>query len=230
MPKQFWWPGSLASQRSLMQNFGAKIPSYQATLSLTLLQVGAMTALCDAFIGAYDSTLSAKDSMKAMTQWRDEVFYGEPTGNEAPQAPVFAVVGNTSYTRGVVTQFIACRELIVNLPNYTETIGEDLGIVGSEVPSRPADEVMPELKAVKVSGYTVNLSGSMQGFDAMRVEYAKKGGGFQPVAFLTNLPGSFEVTPAVADQPEVGMVRTIFIKRNAEFGNYSPNYPVTVSE
>ncbi len=69
----------------------------------------------------------------------------------------------------------------------------------------------------------------MQGFDAMRVEYAPKGGNFAPVAFLTNTPGGFSITPAVANQPETGHIRAIYIKKNAEYGNYSADYPVTLA-
>jgi hypothetical protein len=58
---------------------------------------------------------------------------------------------------------------------------------------------------------------------------APNGGDFAPVAFLTNTPGSFQITPANPNQPESGVIRAVYIKKNAEYGNYSANYPVTVS-
>jgi hypothetical protein len=89
--------------------------------------------------------------------------------------------------------------------------------------------VTPNLKTATSTGYWVNLSGSMQGMDALRVEYAPKGGAFKTVAFLTNTPGGFQITPLAAGQPETGHIRAVFIKKNAEFGNYSADYPVTLS-
>jgi len=65
--------------------------------------------------------------------------------------------------------------------------------------------------------------------DALRVEYARKGGSFSPVAFLTNTPGGFQITPETPGEPETGHVRAVFIKKNEEYGNYSADYPVTVS-
>ena len=65
--------------------------------------------------------------------------------------------------------------------------------------------------------------------DALRVEYQPNGGKFATIAFLTKTPGGFQLTPTNPNQPEKGMIRCVFIKKNAEFGNFSPNYPVTVS-
>ena len=167
--------------------------------------------------------------MLAATAWRDDVFFGEPTGNPAGRAPVFPVPSGATFTRGTVTQFIELRELIVALPAYTMAIGEDLGIVGAEITPRPTDEIVPVFKRVSASGHSVTLAGSMQGFDALRVEYAPKGGNFAPVAFLTNTPGSFQITPATPGGAEIGQIRAIYIRKNAEVGNYSANYPVTLA-
>ncbi len=229
MARKFWWPGALPDQLILIQNFLAKIVTLGPILGLSPAQVTAAIALCEAFIGAFNATEQAKQTMQSMTQWRDVVFYGEPTGKSAPQAPVFAVVGPVTYSRGVVTQFFALRDLIVALPDYTIDIGEDLGIVGAEIQKELAEETAPVLKTVTSTGYWVNLTGSMRGMDAMRVEYARKGGNFSTVAFLTNTPGGFQITPTDPNIPETGHIRAIYIKRNEDFGNYSPDYPVTLS-
>jgi hypothetical protein len=198
-------------------------------LNLSAAQIAAAEALCNAFIAAFNSTEQARQTMVAMTAWRTEVFFGEPEGNPAPAAPVFSAAETADYTLGVVNQFFALRDLIVASPGYTEAIGEDLGIVGTEVQPRPAGDVTPQLKAVPSNGYTVNISGSMQGMDAMRVEYAPKGGNFRTVAFLTNTPGGFQVSPTTPGAPESGHIRAVYIKRNEEFGNFSADYPVTLS-
>jgi hypothetical protein len=229
MPKKFWWPSTMADQLVLAQNFGKKIGEYAAALPLTPAQVTAAEALCTAFAGAFDFTEGCRTTMQAATQWRDMVFYGEPEGTAAPPPPIFPVGVVSPYTRGVVKQLFALRDLIVALPGYTQSIGDDLGIVGAEITPRPPAEVTPDLRPSTSVGYWVNLTGSMQGMDAMRVEYAPKGGSFSTVAFLTNTPGGFQITPANPNQPETGHIRAVFIKKNADFGNYSPDYPVTVS-
>lgn len=229
MARKFWWPSSMPDQLVLMQNFHSKIGNYAATLGLSPDELMAAEGLCDAFIGTFNVAEQCRQTMQAMTQWRDRVFHGTPVGNPAPPAPVFPVVGTVAYTLGVVKQFIALRDRIVASPNYTLAIGEDLGLVGAQITPPPPSSVKPVFKTVSTSGLTVNLVGSMQGMDALRVEYAPNGGSFQPVAFLTNTPGGFQITPQNPNQPENGRIRAVFIKKNAEYGTYSSEYPVTVS-
>ena len=229
MPKKFWWPSVMANQLVVIQNFSAKIAGYRDILPLDATQVAKAQAVCSAFIAAFNATEQARQTMQAMTAWRDEVFYGEPTGAAAPTGPGFAPPPSGTFTLGIVKQFFEIRDLIVASPGYTEAIGEDLGIVGAEQTNKPASDYTPQLKATTSAGYNVTISGSMQGMDALRVEYARKGGAFTPVAFLTNMPGGFQITPATPGQPESGHIRAVYIKKNAEYGNFSADYPVTVS-
>lgn len=228
MTKRGWWPGAMPDQLVLVQNFQSKIVGYANVLPLTEDQALAAVALCNAFVGSFNSGERCRATMLSMTQWRDEVLYGEP-GRDAPAAPVFPVVGAQTYTTGVVKQFFQLRDLIVASPGYTLAIGEDLGIVGARITPRPPDSIEPVLKAVASTGYWINVSGSMKGMDALRVEYAPKGGTFSTVAFLTKTPGGFQITPKTPGQPEIGHVRAVYIKRNAEVGSFSSDYPVLVS-
>jgi len=192
-------------------------------------EISAINDLCDTFVGVVNATDQRRASMQSMVAWRDEILFGEPEGGPAPEPPAFPAVTFPAATLGTVPQFFSVRDRIVSAKGYTLAIGEDLGIVGPEMSQLNPDNVAPSLKPTTSAGYWVNLSGSMQGMDAMRVEYAPKGGNFTTVAFLTNTPGGFQITPANPNQPEMGHIRAVFIKKNAEFGNYSADYPVTVS-
>ncbi len=229
MAVKFWWPSSMPAQLVLVQNFKAKIGNYRAPLPLTLAEVAAAQELCDGFVGAFNAVEQCRQTMIALTKWRDDVFNAEPVGAAAPAAPVFPVVGAVNYTLGTVTQFFRLRDLIVASPGYTNAMGEDLGIVGAQIIPPSPDQVQPQFKSVTVNGSTINVSGSMQGMDAMRVEYAPNGGTFRTVAFLTNTPGGFTLTPQNPNQPETGQIRAVYIRRNAEVGNFSASYPVTVA-
>ena len=229
MARKPWWPGSASEQVVLVQNFQAKIGTYAAVLNLAAEQIAAAQSLCDAFLGAFNLADQSRLTMQAMTQWRDIVFFGEPFGEPAPVPPVFPVGGSPAYTRGVVKQFFAFRDMIVSLPNYTMAIGEDLGIIGPAITPVPEASVTPDLRTSVTNGNFVNLVGSMQGMDALRVEYAPQGGQFSTVAFLTKTPGGFTINSQDPNQPQNGQIRAIFIKKNADYGNYSPNYPVTVA-
>jgi len=219
----------MPAQVVLVQNFSVKIANYATVLGMSPAQLDTAEALCSNFVSAFNVVEQCKATMIAMTKWRDEVFNGEPAGGTAQAAPVFPVVPANAYTLGTVTEFFRLRDRIVASAGYTQAIGEDLGIVGATIVPVAPDTVTPNLKTATMANYWVNISGSMQGADALRVEYARNGGDFAPIAFLTNTPGSFQITPAQPNQPESGVIRAVYIKKNSEYGNYSANYPVTVS-
>ena len=229
MARNPWWPGSMPDQLVLIQNFQSKIGALGPVLGLSLADITAAGVLCTSFIDVFNVVEQAKSTMQAMTAWRNAVFYGEPVGAAAAPAPVFPVVGTDPFKNGIVKQFQDLRDRIVASPGYTVQIGEDLGIVGSETAPKLFDNVAPELKATTSTGYWVNIIGSMKGMNAVRIEYAPNGGQFKTVGFLTNTPGSVQITPAQPNQPETGQIRAIFIKKNEEFGNYSPSYPVVLA-
>ena len=229
MPKKFWWASSLADQVSTVQNFMSKIGGYALPLGWTPAQVTAARNLCTAFIETYNFAEASRMTMQAVTQWRDLVFNGQPTGGQIPSPPMFPIGDLPAATRGVVTQFFALRDQIVANSGYTLAMGEDLGIVGAEITPLAPTDMTPSLKPTVSMGNTVNLAGSMQGMDALRVEYAPTGGSFSTVAFLTKTPGGFQIKPANPNQPETGVIRAIFIKKNEELGNFSPSYPIMVS-
>lgn len=210
-------------------NLKNRIDDNAQALDLSAAQVANAIAICDTFIAAVSVTDSCKQVMQGMKQWRDAVLDGEPVGTAAPQAPVFPVVGPVTYTLGVVKQLFKLRDMIVSLPGYTMAIGEDLGIVGAEITPPEPSEMAPVFKSVRTSGTTVTLTGSMHGMDAMRVEYAPANGSFSTVGFATNTPVVVNITPTNPNQPENGQIRAVFIKKNSPFGNFSANYPVTIS-
>ncbi len=64
----------------------------------------------------------------------------------------------------------------------------------------------------------------------MRVEYRKKGANnWMTVAFFTKMPGEFTITPTTPNEPESGEIRARFIKKSEDYGEFSPNYVITVS-
>lgn len=229
MPRTFWWPNTLAAQILLIQNFLAKITSYESTLGWKPDQVAAAIALCNAIIAAIDVTNQCRAAMQAVTNWRDIVLYGEPKGTPGPKAPVFPLIDGSIFNRGLVDQFFELRDQIVASNGYSLAMGEDLGIVGAEHAGKVPADTTPELKTVSASSNVVTITGSMQGMPAMRVEYAAKGQTYGSVAVITNLPAQITVPMANPNVPQLGTIRTIFIKKNADYGNYSPNYDVTLA-
>lgn len=224
-----WLPTRLSDLFTMFNNILGKIGNYELVLPLTAAQVTEIETIATNFIATFNFVDTSRSTMQSLTEWRDMLLEGEPVGDPLPAAPVFNNIGAVTGSRGILPRFRELRELIVAQPGYTLAIGEDLMIVGAETTSTPEAEVAPSLKLTTATGYKVNVAGSMQGMDAMRVEYKRSGGSWITAAFLTKTPGEFTVTPQTPGDPESGHVRAVFTKKNEQFGNFSPEYPITVS-
>jgi len=226
-----WLPTRLADLIEMFQNILVKIDGQAPVLGLTPAQVTRIKLICEECIAVCNYVAQARATTESLVEWRENIFYGTPTGKDAPpppEYPTYAAVGGSFI--GIITEFRELRELIVALPNYTRAIGEDLMIVAVEGAELPENETAPELKVSTEGGYQVNVAGSMQGFKAMRVDYQRSGSSqWNQAAFLIKLPGKFAITPATPGQPESGQIRAIFIDDNEPYGNYSPSYPLTIS-
>lgn len=215
----------------MFQNILAKIAGYTAVLPLTAAQVTRIELICEEFIAVYNYVTQARATTESLVEWRDNIFTGSPAGEAAKNPPAYpAYTAVTDSFIGIFTEFRELVDLIKASPGYNKAIGEDLMIVAPETEKALEAEIAPDLKVATESGYKVSVAGSMQGMDAMRIEYQRSGStAWNIAAFLTKLPGTFVINPATPGQPENGQIRAIFIKKNEEYGIHSPCYPVTIS-
>lgn len=228
MARKFWWPRRLVDQQMIVRNFRSKIAGHAAVLGLSPAETAAAVALCDTMITAYNATEACKLTMQAMTAWRDEVLFGKQTGAVAPAAPLFPAPPAGGLTRGAVDQFIELRNQIVAAPGFNESIGDDLGLLGPEHRRKDASEIVPELNFRVANGGWIKVTGSLQGTDAVRIEKKAGDGEFTTAAFLTITPGEFPLTTTTPGAVERVALRAIFIRKNKEYGNFSPIYNVVV--
>ncbi|MFN0280133.1 MAG: hypothetical protein ACKVRN_16270 [Pyrinomonadaceae bacterium] len=229
--KNDWLPSRLADVAEMFTNVKAKVGGYSGTLPLTLAQTTAIVLICNEFLNVYNYVLQARSTTEGLVEWRDIILRGTPVGGAAPAPPAYptytAIAGSTV---GIITAFRDYADIIKSAPGYTRAIGEDLMIVAVRPDALVPEEIMPQLRVKTLSGFLVNVGGSMQGFDALRVEYIRNASStYNIAAFLTRLPGEFAIVPATPGQPEAGRIRAVFIKKNEQFGNFSPEYPVVLS-
>ena len=229
MAKASWWPKRLPDRRALMANFLAKIGGYAATLGLPAGLVTESETICTNWIAAYDWVEDVDATKRAAVSWRDNLWRGEPMGDPLPAAPVFAVIGAVTGEIGIEDRFFEIRDIITKSDGYTQAIGDDLMIEGAEEGPAPEAEIVPSLTLVVMPGYKINIKASLQGRDALQVEYKPNGGDWIVLKVLTKLPYDLVVVPQTPGQPESGHVRAIIIDENEPFGNYSPEYAVTLS-
>jgi hypothetical protein len=233
MARKPWFPANNPDRLTMFQNVVKKIGDYTVVLPITVAQQTRIELICDTFVAAYTYVEQTRATTQSLVDWRNNIFEGDPAGDPAPAAPAFGAVSMpVGAFIGIFDEFREMRELIVASPGYTQAIGEDLMIVGTESEELVEQDVIPNLKVSVSTGYKVSVAASLQGMDAMRVEYKRNGASgsvWSNAAFLTKLPAEFTITPQTPGEPESGHIRAVFIKKNEEFGQFSPEYPITVS-
>ncbi|HEX8734842.1 MAG TPA: hypothetical protein VF721_05920 [Pyrinomonadaceae bacterium] len=228
-----WFPRNRSQQLDMFTNIKAKIGGYQASLPLEAAKVDRIILICETFITVYNFVEQTRATLKQLTEWQDLIFTAEggTQGAIAPKAPTFnSVTLPDDAFVGLFPEFRKLRDDIINAANYTPGIGADLMIVAPEGEELDLNELTANVKLTSLAGYKVRAEGSLHGMDAMRFDYQRKGASaWTPVAFLTKLPAEFAITPETAGEPETGVIRAVLIEKNEEVGNFSPQYPVTIS-
>lgn len=112
---------------------------------------------------------------------------------------------------------------------YTAADGELLGIVTPEETRAGEETYTPELKLRSLNNFGVEVDFRKFGMTAIKIEVRHKGGTWQSAAFLNKSPGVFNVLPAVPDTAEQIEIRAIYMKDNANYGNFSAIYPIVIA-
>jgi len=114
-------------------------------------------------------------------------------------------------------------------PAYTDETGALLGILPIESEGPSPDNFAPDAKITVEPGYNIKAACAMLGMDALRIDYQRNGTtAWVLAAYLTKVPGEFAITPATPGQPEQGRFRGSYIKDSEQFGQFSPEFPVTL--
>jgi hypothetical protein len=228
-----WFPKTRPKQLVMFTNVKAKIAGYRNILPLPQEKVDRIVLICDVFIGVYNFVEQSRAKMANLTDWQDLIFTAEggTKGEDAPAAPVFQTFELPAGAPvGIFEEFRELRDDILGADNYTDGIGEDLMIVAAEGEDLNVGEVVADIKPQALPNTKkVRITGSMQGFKAMQAQYQAKGSDAVQNFFLTKLPAEITIATATAGQPENGVVRAVMIDDNQPVGQWSADFPVTIS-
>ena len=226
MAKDDWLPAREDELLPWFNNFNTKLPGYAATLALN---PGDLTTVADdtAMVGfAVNNVTIFKAEQKEWVDFKNLTLYG-PVGSPTPGVPtVPPVAAPTLVAPGIIRR---TRDIVLRIkahPNYTEVIGEDLGIVGAE--QAGADLVKPDGKAEALPNHEVKITFVKAGHDGVDVESQRAAetawsylafDGFSP--YIDNRP------PLSVGQPEERRYRLRYRDNDLPVGEYSDVYVVT---
>ena len=132
----------------------------------------------------------------------------------APGAPAEVPTGIEKRARDYAK---ACKGQI----DYSKADGEALGFEAAIVPGIIEGDITAEFTIQSLVGFELKATFRKYGLDAMRFEFRYKAGIWQPAATLIVSPGTFAVAPQTPGTAEQIELRSVFLKGNAPFGNYS---------
>lgn len=155
MSNKTYLPTADADKSAWLKNFAAKLPQYATTLGLATTDTAGVTADSAMVVFALDQVEIFKKETAKRVAYKNSLFDGEigsalgafPSTGAAPTPPAVVPAGVFKRTAKLVQR-------IKNHTNYTQAIGEDLGIE-SHITLRSAEILKPEIKITLDAGHPV---------------------------------------------------------------------------
>lgn len=179
------------------ENFITKLPAHAATLGIEPAEVADTVNIITAHRTSFTDSISAKASAKA------------------------AVALNHQRKKAAVDEFRRMAKKIKSSLNYTEEIGDDLGIIGPEIVMPDQSEMKPTLKA-KLSGQNVIIDFEKQRMEGVKI-YSRRGleAGFSYLATDTYSPYTDSRPKLAENSPEERQYYAFYFSDDYDIGQQS---------
>lgn len=209
-----------------LKNFAGKIGSYATTLGITPAQVSSVKA--DAL--AFDYALSAMITMQTFahnySKYKTELRHGHvQTLGGFPALPVLPAAPAT-VAADVEARFRALIQGLIHNANYTQAIGQDLGIVAPANTFDP-DAGKPQLSIDLTAGGHPALHYTRGQYDGAEI-WKDTGSGFVKLERITQTGYTDLSTLPAADTAAVWKYKLIYLYKDAVAGDYSDVVTITV--
>jgi hypothetical protein len=211
-----------------LQTFKNAVPAYAGTLNLTTTETKPQADDADYFSYVLACQQIMQNGARQWTGWKDLERRGgdlPPSGEPVP--PVFPPAV-TAVPPGIEARFRALVKQIKAQPSYNESIGQALGIEGSQQAGPDYATLQPDISAT-INGTHVDVGWNWSGFsnflDQIEIQ-VDRGQGFVPLAFDTT-PGYVDTQPFPA-APVKWTYQAIYRVGDGRVGQWSKPVSVTV--
>jgi hypothetical protein len=211
-----------------LDNFSSKIGGYVAIFGITEMEVTSLTEDSNYLSWAINSHLKIDTHKKDWTLFKNILKKGEDhvTANPAPASPRLEDEPR-AVAPGVVYRFTTMVNRIKAHPNYTTSIGQNLGIEQSATPPLNRDTAQPVLKTV-MRGGKVNLLWKKGKYSGILIE-KDSGNGFATLD-RDFVPDFIDNSPLPArGQSAIWMYRASYLVGDDKVGVWSDIVTITVA-
>ena len=232
MKRQNYFPVRMGEQPTWLTNYANALSIHAPDLSISPTDTGA--SIDDARWCAYGQGIwlaAVRAFSPASTDAVDALLSG--TGDTVMTLPTFTVPalpsGVTARKPGALTRIFAMVARIKKDPAYTEAMGTDLGIVGSEdAEEHPVPRFSIEVRQIG-DAQLVRIGFFKYSHMGVYIETRRGGGAWEHLAIATDSPHMDERPLLVPTTPEVREYRMSFWDNGTPNGVWSAVEKVTVS-
>ncbi|MGL6140689.1 MAG: hypothetical protein ACRC2M_25560 [Planktothrix sp.] len=208
-----------------LNTFSTKLDTLGAGLGISPAQIAGAKA--DAALFAYVNTgqQTTKDFSKGWTTYKNDLR-SNPNG-DTQDIPVINLPTSPATTEnGIEARFRALAGQIKSSPNYTDAIGVQLGIVGTESAGPSATEAQPRILGLSVTGGTVLLRWQKGSFDGINIYKKKDNGSYTQVGVDTK--PDWNDKQGLPPTSETWTYKIIYFIDDSEVGLFSDEATINV--
>ena len=214
-------------------NFQAKLPTHAASLGLTTGDVASSERDLETLRFALELVRVFRAETQERTAFKNALRDGA-AGGVAPPIPTVPVIAAPAELAapGIVPRLRALVQRIKTHPNYSASVGQDLGIVAPPSGARTSerDSAKPTAKGTALPGGVVEIRWQKRGFTGVIVE-GQRGDETVWTRLGIDLYSPFRDDRALVQTgtPEIRRYRLRYIVADAPVGQVSDTITVTAS-
>lgn len=224
MKKSFYLPSTDVEKKAWLINFSTKLPNYTTLFGLVAADVTAVANYSSMFSYLMDNIDKINTAKESFVQYKNLIRNGVigsavgafPTLPTLPAAP-------TAVPAGIFPLIAKLVQTIKNNQKYTDAIGQDLGIIGSDQPIDPTT-MKPILNLVS-SAAGIDVQWTKGAANALRIEVDRTGAGFQFLA-IDSIPNYMDTVAPTA--PATWKYRAVYLIHDEIVGQWSDVVSINV--
>ena len=229
MPRDDWLPSREDELAAWFMNFVHKVPEYQDRLDLSPGDVIGLTADGAVVQSAVQAVALAKARLREWVEFKNLELYGRGT---TPVVPDPAPAGPAGLVKPVAPGIVRrTRVLVAGIkahPNFTDSIGDVLGVLGPD--DETPDEVIPAGSVKALPGFRVEVRFVKARFDGVDIESRRRHGTrWVHLAFDSFSPYVDNRPPLTAGRPEQRHYRLRYRDNDVPVGDYSDTLNATAT-
>ncbi len=225
MAKNYYLPSDDSGKADLLDQFAAKLPKYSAALEISASDLASAQADVAAFRYAIKAQQQMQTNAQQWTAYKNLLRDGGPAGAAMPAVPALPTPAPAAVAPGIIDRFTALVVRLKNHKNYTDAIGQDLGVVGAEQVVEP-NSWKPMLRSqIQAGRPTVQWTKG----DASALElWVDRGDGFTFLAIDTHPPYQDTAPLPALGASAVWKYKAIYRLHDEQVGQWSDVLSVTV--